>query len=115
MKTSIKIVALMASSASANIFTNFMFESEPEVETQQQEATEELYSWNYVDVYENDGFMYYKNEYFYVCYNGFSYYLENGNWYFNFMQWYCQYDSAPYPGYYYQYFVYMSVLLNSYD
>lgn len=81
-----------------------MFESEPAVETQQQVAAEELYTWDGYDVIESGGFLYYQNSYLYACYNGFSYYLSGGEWYFNFWQWSCHYDSQPeqsLAGYYY--------------
>jgi len=50
--------------------------------------------------------LYYKDDYFYACYNGYSYYLADGTWYFDFWKWSCQYDSPPKSGYYGQYVMY---------
>jgi hypothetical protein len=65
------------------------------------------YSWNAVDVVDNDGFVYYQNDYMYACYNGYQYYFSAGTWYWNVWQWNCVEDSAPADGNYYQYYSYL--------
>jgi len=74
--------------------------------------TESLYQdWDAYDVLEQaDAFIYLNDGTYYACYNGYSYYLMNGGWYFDWWNWGCQesYDSyVPLSGYLY-YYAYMS-------
>lgn len=38
--------------------------------------------------------MYYDDGYYYMCYNGYQYYLADGTWYWNMWAWSCKYDSV---------------------
>lgn len=78
----------------------------------------DMYSWNYSTAYANGGFLYYANDYYYMCYNDYQYYFANGTWYWNMWQWNCKYDSkddAEYAAYYYDGFYYSEKVIGTTD
>ena len=104
MRTNAKIVALMTSSVSANLFSTVAstaafgeslntFFTEKTQEILVQDDSIEMYSWDAEEVVEDGGFLYYYNDYLYACYDGFSYWFDGNHWNWAVTNWSCQFDS----------------------